>query len=223
MTNVVSDDLTSLSTVNTGWAESKEYSITFSTISRVVVGLFGAIAPFEDIIHSDENIESHYLGPISEEMYKTLSESIMNPHQLAFWNTDNTLKIRRIIVDFGSNTYLDNQRSALVGLGNTLTLIPKVVDQNGNLWSDITQLQVKNMSKLGFSASINNLDPENYKVPAINGQAITVKLGTTGRMTLRIKAVVPELSSVWLSVYPELYGYDESQLTNLAAWAATQN
>ena len=214
---------TGLGTLNTGWTADKLYSITFSTVNRMIGGLAGAIAPFDDVIHSDTNTESHYLGQITQDMYNAIAESITNPHQLAFWNTDNTLKIRKILVNFGTNTFLDNSRNSIVGIGNTITLIPEVVDENGTVWSDITQLQIKNMSKLDFPVSINGQDPSLYKSTSTNGSPITFQLPERGRVTIRIKAIIPELSSIWLSVYPELYGYDAAGLANLAAWAANPN
>ena len=214
---------TGLDTLNTGWTADKLYSISFSTVNRMIGGLYGAIAPFDDVIHSDTNTDVHYLGQISEDMYKNIADSIVNPHQIAFWNSDNTLKIRKAVVDFGPNTFIDNTRNSIVGIDNTITLIPKIVDQDGKVWSDITQLQIKNMSKLDFPVSINGQDPSSYKATSNNGQPITFQIPEKGRVTIRIKALLPELSSIWLSVYPELYGYDATGLANLAAWAAKPN
>lgn len=209
-------------TITTGWTAEKKYSINFSTVNRLITGLYGAIAPFEDVLNSDNNIETHYLGSISKEMYDNIAESIINPGQLVFWTADNTVKLRKAVVDFGPNTYLDNTRNAIVGVDNLVTLIPKIVDADGNTWGDVTEIQIKNMGKLDFPISINSGDPTTYKASVANGSTVTFQLGKRGRATLRIKAMVPEVDHVWISLYPELYGYDDEGLTKLAAWASNQ-
>jgi len=209
-------------TIKTGWTAEKKYSINFSTVNRLITGLFGAIAPFEDIIHSDTNLESHYLGEISKELYDSIAESIINPGQLVFWTTDNTIKLRKAIVDFGPNTYLDNTRNAIVGVGNLVTLTPRIVDADGNTWSDIAEIQIKNMGKLEFPISINGASSSDYKATVANGSTVTFQLGKRGRATLRIKAMVPEVDHIWISLYPELYGYDDEGLAKLAEWASNQ-
>jgi len=205
-----------------GWTADKNYSISFSTVNRLITGLYGAIAPFADIIHSDTNTENHYIGTLTEDMYNVISESILNPSHLSFWMPDNTLRIRKAVVDFGPNTYLDAQRKAIVGVNNVITLIPKIVDINGTVWPDVTEIQIKNLQKLDFPMSINGGDPSAYKASSTNGAPITFALDKIGRATIRIKATVPELSDVWISVYPELMGYDSEQMATFNAWLQTQ-
>jgi hypothetical protein len=209
-------------TIKTGWTAEKLYSINFSTVNRLISGLYGAIAPFEDVVHSDTNIETHYLGAISKELYDNIAESIINPGQLVFWTETNTIKLRKAVVDFGPNTYLDNARNAIVGVDNLVTLIPKIVDESGNSWGDITEIQIKNMNKLEFPISINGNDTSAYKATTANGSTVTFQLGNRGRATLRFKAMVPEVDHVWISLYPELYGYDADGLAKLADWASKQ-
>lgn len=205
-----------------GWTADKNYSISFSTVNRLITGLYGAIAPFADIIHSDTNTENHYIGTLTEDMYNVISESILNPSHLSFWMPDNTLRIRKAVVDFGPNTYLDAQRKAIVGVNNVITLIPKIVDINGTVWPDVTEIQIKNLQKLDFPMSINGGDPSAYKASSTNGAPITFALDKIGRATIRIKATVPELSDVWISVYPELIGYDSTQMATFNTWLQTQ-
>jgi len=205
-----------------GWTADKNYSISFSTINRLITGLYGAIAPFADIIHNDTNTENHYIGTLTEDMYNVISESILNPSHLSFWMPDNTLKIRKAVVDFGPNTYLDGKRKAIVGINNVITLIPKIVDINGTVWPDVTEIQIKNLQKLDFPMSINGGDPSAYKASSTNGAPITFALDKIGRATIRIKATVPELSDVWISVYPELMGYDSEQMATFNAWLQIQ-
>lgn len=205
-----------------GWSEDKLYSISYDMTTRMVTGLFGALVPFEDIIHSDTNLDNHYLGAISQEMYNSIGESISNPVSLAFWNNDNTLRVRKILVDVGRGTYLDGKREAFVGLNNTITLIPKCVDQNGNVWDDVTTVQIKNMGKLEFPMSINGQEASAYKGTVANGSPVSFELQKQGRATIRFKILVPELSNIWLSVYPELYAYTDEALAGLTAWAAAQ-
>ena len=219
MTTTLDEGIT---TISTGWTEDKQYSITYSTVNRLINGLFGAIAPFEDVAHADENIASHYLGTISKELYDNIAESIINPGQLVFWTEQNTVKLRKVLVDLGPNTYIDDKRNALVGVDNLITVIPKIVDQDGNVWSDITEIQIKNMNKLEFPISINEGNSSEYKTSVANGSTVTFKLENRGRATLRFKAIVPELSHIWISLYPELYGYDEDGLAKLASWVASQ-
>lgn len=209
-------------TVSAGWTAESKYSVSFHISTRVITGLFGALIPFEDVVHSNEDIESHYLGTITQDMYDAIAESISNPISLAFWLPDNTLKVRKIIVDFGPNTYLDSKRNAIVGIDNVITLIPKCQDQHGVTWTDITEVQIKNMQKLEFPMSINGQADSAYKGTSVADQPVTLKLGERGRATVRFKIVIPELSGLWLSVYPELYAYDADGLAKLAAWAATQ-
>jgi len=209
-------------TIQTGWTADKQYSINFSTINRLITGLYGAIAPFEDVVHSDSNMGSHYLGQISKEYYDNIAESIINPGQLVFWTAENKIKLRKAVVDFGPNTYIDNTRNAIVGIDNLITLIPRIVDEHGKNWSDVTEIQIKNMGKLDFPININGGDPATYKASAPNGSTVTFQLGKRGRATLRVKAMVPEVDHVWISLYPELYGYDDDQLAKLAAWHATK-
>lgn len=209
-------------TITTGWTAEKKYSINFSTVNRLITGLYGAIAPFEDILNSNDNVETHYLGTISKEMYDDIAESVINPGQLVFWTTDNTIKLRKAVVDFGPNTYLDNTRNAIVGVGNLITLTPRIVDADGNTWGDITEIQIKNMGKLEFPISINGGNSSEYKATVANGSSMTLQLGARGRATLRIKAMVPEVDHVWISLYPELYGYDDEGLAKLATWASNQ-
>jgi hypothetical protein len=110
----------------------------------------------------------------------------------------------------------------VVGVNNLITLVPKIVDQDGQIWPDITEIQIKNMNKLEFPISINNGNSSEYKTSVTNGASVTFKLENRGRATLRFKAMVPELSHIWISLYPELYGYDEDGLAKLASWAASQ-
>jgi len=202
----------------TGWTADKQYSITFSTTTRLITGLYGALAPFADIIHSDTNIDNHYLGTISEQLYNDIAQSILAPSQMAFWTTENKLKIRRAIVDFGTNTYLDTKKKSIVGVGNLITLIPQIVDENGAPCTDVTEISIKNMQKLDFPMSINGADTSVYKSKTTNGGSVTFQLNKIGYASIRFKALVPELSSVWLSVYPELYGYDADQMVAFNAW-----
>jgi len=210
-------------TLAAGWTETGLYSITYNLASGLIIGLYGAIAPFVDIVHSDTDTDTHYLGSITQDMYNAIAESISNPVSLAFWNsTNNTLKIRKIMVNFGPNTYLDGQRQCIVGLNNTITLIPQCVDQNGAVWNDITTIQIKNMSKLDFPISINGNPASTYKSTCANNASVTFALEDQGRVTVRFKVIIPELSNVWLSVYPELYAYDAAGTAALATWVASQ-
>jgi hypothetical protein len=208
--------------IATGWSADKNYSISFSTVNRLITGLYGAIAPFADIIHSNENTENHYIGTLTENMYKVISESILNPSHLSFWMPDNTLRVRKAVVDFGPNTYLDGKRKAIVGVNNVVTLVPKIVDINGTIWPDVKEVQIKNLQKLDFPMSINGASAADYKVTSTNGTPITFALDKLGRATIRIKAMVPELSDVWISVYPELMGYNDAQMADFNTWLASQ-
>ena len=208
--------------IASGWKEENLYSISYNMTSRVVCGLFGAITPFTDVVHTDTNLDSHYVGKMTQEMYDQIANSISNPISIAFWNTDNTLKIRKILVDFGPNTFMDGQRGAIVGLNNTVTLIPKCVDENGNVCTDVSTVDIKNMKKLEFAMSINGQDNSNYKATGTNGTPVTIHLADQGRATIRFKVILPELSDLWLSVYPELYAYKDADLAKLATWAASQ-
>ena len=205
-----------------GWAADNLYSIAYDMTTRMITGLFGALAPFQDIVHSNTNLDNHYLGAISEELYNSIGESISNPVSLAFWNEDNTLKVRKILVDAGTGTYLDGKREAFVGLNNTVTLIPKCIDQYGNVWNDVTVVQIKNMGKLEVPMSINGQAASAYKDTVANGESVTFALQQQGRATVRFKILVPELSTIWLSVYPELYAYTDEALAGLTEWAAAQ-
>jgi hypothetical protein len=109
-----------------------------------------------------------------------------------------------------------------VGVGNLVTLTPKIIDADGNTWGDITEIQIKNMGKLEFPISINGGNSSDYKATVANGSTVTFQLGNRGRATLRIKAMVPEVDHVWISLYPELYGYDDDGLAKLAEWASNQ-
>jgi hypothetical protein len=205
-----------------GWTADKNYSISFSTVNRLITGLYGAITPFDDIIHTDTNTDNHYIGTLTENMYNVISESILNPSHLSFWMPDNTLRVRKAVVDFGPNTYLDGKRKAIVGVNNVITLIPKIVDINGTVWPDVTEIQIKNLQKLDFPMSINGASASDYKVKSTNGTPITFALDKIGRATIRIKAIVPELSDVWISVYPELIGYNTDQMADFNTWLASQ-
>ena len=202
----------------TGWTADKQYSIAFSIASRLITGLYGAIAPFADVIHTDTDIDVHYIGQIDKIMYDNITQSILAPSQMAFWLPNNTLKIRKALVNFGANTYLDNKKKAIVGVDNTIILIPQIVDENGVQCADITEVEIKNLQKLDFSMSINGADPTVYKSKTTNGGSVTFQLNKIGYASIRFKALVPELSSVWLSVYPELYGYDADQMVAFNAW-----
>jgi hypothetical protein len=219
MTTTMDEGIT---TISTGWTETKLYSITYSTVNRLINGLFGAVAPFDDVVHADENVASHYLGTISKDMYDSIAQSIIDPGQLVFWTEQNTIKLRKVLVDFGPNTYIDDKRNAIVGVDNLITLVPKIVDQDGTVWTDITEIQIKNMNKLEFPISINSGNSADYKASVTNGATVTFKLENRGRATLRFKAIVPELSHIWISLYPELYGYDDEGLAKLADWASKQ-
>jgi len=212
----------SITNTTTDWTEDKTYTILYSTVNRLITGLFGTIAPIVELSHPDEYIVSHYLGTISKEMHDNIAESIVNPGQLVFWTEQNTIKLRKVLVDFGPNTYLDGKRGAIVGVDNLITLVPKIVDQDGTVWPDITEIQIKNMNKLEFPISINNGISSEYKTSVTNGASVTFKLENRGRATLRFKAIVPELSTIWISLYPELYGYDDEGLAKLATWVASQ-
>ena len=205
-----------------GWKEDNLYSVAYDRTTRMVTGLFGALVPFEDIEHSDTSLDTHYLGAISETLYNSIGESISNPVSLAFWNEDNTLKVRKILVDAGAGTYLDGKRESFVGLNNTVTLIPKCIDQNGDMWDDVTIIQIKNMGKLEVPMSINGQEASAYKATVANGESVTFQLQQQGRATVRFKILVPELSTIWLSVYPELYAYTDEALAGLTAWSASQ-
>jgi hypothetical protein len=209
-------------TLTASWSADNTYSIAFSIDSRLINGLFGAPVPFQDVVHSDTGVETHYLGNITQDMYKLIVESINNPHCLAFWMADQTLKIRRLTVNFGPGTYLDNARNAIVGLENTITLIPQCVDDKGTVWNDVQVIDIKNMEKKNFAVSINGQDPAQYKTTSVNNHPITFKMIDQGRATIRFKVVIPELTTLWLSVYPELYAYNEADLVKFSAWVARQ-
>jgi len=204
--------------ISTGWTEDKQYSITFSMTTRLITGLYGALASFADVKHSDTDLENHYLGTITQQQYNDISQSILAPSQMAFWTPENTLKMRKAIVNFGPNTYLDSKKKSIVGVDNLITLIPQIVDQNGVQCTDITEIGVKNLQKLDFPISIDGADPSVYKSTTTNGGAVTFQLNKIGYASIRFKALVPELSSVWLSVYPELYGYDDAQMAAFNTW-----
>jgi len=208
--------------LSTGWSADSLYSISYNMTSRVICGLYGAITPFTDVVHSDTNLDSHYLGTITQDMYDHIASSISNPISIAFWNSDNTVKVRKILVDFGPNTFMDGQRGAIVGLNNTVTLIPKCVDADGVVCNDITAVDIKNMHKLEFDMSINGQAASAYKATGSNGTPVTIQMNDQGRATMRFKVTLPELTNLWLSVYPELYAYKPSDLDKLATWAASQ-
>jgi hypothetical protein len=208
--------------LSTGWSETSLYSIAYNITSRVICGLYGAITPFTDVVHTDTNIDSHYVGTMSEQMYDEIAISINNPISIAFWNTDNTIKVRKIIVEFGANTYIDGQRNAIVGIDNTVTLIPKCVDENGAICTDITTVDIKNMKKLEFAMSIAGQPDSSYKATCGNGSPVVIQLTDQGRATIRFKVILPELTNLWLSIYPELYAYKPADLPKLATWAAAQ-
>ena len=42
--------------ISTGWTEDKQYSISFSITTRLITGIYGAIAPFADV----EIVEQHF-------------------------------------------------------------------------------------------------------------------------------------------------------------------
>jgi hypothetical protein len=204
--------------ISTGWTEDKQYSISFSITTRLITGIYGAIAPFADVIHSNEDIENHYLGKITQQFYNDIAQSILVPSQMAFWTEENTLRLRKAIVDFGPNTYLDSKKKSIVGVGNFITLIPKIVDHNGLPCDDITEIGIKNLQKLDFPMSINGAEPSVYKSTTTNGGIATFQLNKIGYASIRFKASVPELKSVWLSIYPELYGYDADQMVAFNTW-----
>jgi hypothetical protein len=208
--------------VTTGWDAEKLYSVAFSTETRLISGLYGATLPVEDVAHSDTGMTSHYIGAITKDMYDNIAESITTSSALAFWNHDNTLKVRKIIVDFAPDTFLDNKRHSIVGIGNVVKLIPKCVDQHGTVWNDVTQVQIKNMAKREFAVSINGADPAAYKQSVPSNSMVAFTLQDQGRVTIRFKVTIPELSSVWLSVYPELYAYNTADLAALTTWANSQ-
>jgi hypothetical protein len=205
-------------TLSTGWQADKKYSVSFSMSTRLITGLYGAIAPFADVVHTDTDLENHYLGPISKDLYDNITQSILAPSQMAFWLPDNTLKMRKALVNFGPNTYLDNKKKAIVGVDNLITLIPQIIDETGAQCEDITQIEIKNLQKLDFPMSIDGADPTVYKSKTTNGGSVTFQLNKIGYASIRFKALVPELSSVWLSLYPELYGYDADQMIAFNTW-----
>jgi hypothetical protein len=218
MTDTINTQVPPGATIATGWTADKQYSISFSMTTRLITGIYGALAPFADVMHSDTDIENHYLGTITKEMYDTLAHSILVPSQMAFWTTENKLKIRKAIIDFGLNTYLDSKKKSIVGVDNLITLIPSIVDETGAKCTDIISIGIKNMQKLDFPISINGADPSIYKSTTTNGGTVTLQLNKIGYASLRFKALVPELSSIWLSIYPELYGYDADQMVAFNAW-----
>jgi len=204
--------------VSTGWTADKQYSIAFSMTTRLITGIYGSVASFSDITHPDSDIEIHYLGQVTEQLYNDIAESILSPSQLAFWTADNTFKMRKAIVNFGPNTYLDSKKKSVVGVDNLITLIPQIVDQNGVQCTDITEIGIKNLQKLDFPISINGADTSIYKSTTTNGGSVTFQLDKIGYASIRFKALVPELSTVWLSIYPELYGYDADQMIAFNTW-----
>jgi hypothetical protein len=208
--------------VTTGWDAEKLYSVAYSTETRLINGLYGAVLPLEDVVHSDTGITSHYIGSITKDVYDNIAESITTSSALAFWNHDNTLKVRKIIVDFSKDTFLDDKRHSIVGLNNVVKLVAKCVDQHGAVWNDVPQVQIKNMAKREFAVSINGTDPATYKLSVPSNTEVAFTMQDQGRVTIRFKVVIPELSSVWLTVYPELYAYNTADLAAFTAWANSQ-
>jgi hypothetical protein len=90
------------------------------------------------------------------------------------------------------------------------------------VWNDVTQVQIKNMAKREFAVSINGADPAAYKQSVPSNSMVAFTLQDQGRVTIRFKVTIPELSSVWLSVYPELYAYNTADLAALTTWANSQ-
>jgi len=207
-------------TMTAGWSADNTYSIAFSIDTRLINGLYGAPVPFQDISHSNTGIKVHYIGSITHDRYKVIVESINNPHCLAFWMPDETVKIRRLTVNLANGTYLDNTRNAIVGLNNTITLIPQCVDDMGIVWGDVSNIDIKNMEKKNFALSINGQDAATYKSNVANNNAVTLHMLDQGRATIRFKVIIPELTTLWLSVYPELYAYKPHDLATFTAWTS---
>lgn len=213
MTNVVTPAIT------TGWAPEKIYSVGYVASTGLITGLYGSLIGFSEINHA--NTVDHKvaeLGMISEARYNMIGDCITSPHGLAFYVPDGSIKIRKIQIDLGDNTYIDNKKSAIIGLGNQIVLIASCVDENGKPWADVTEVDVKNMSKKDFAISFNGQDSKSYKLQAKNHQPITIKLEDEGRATLRFKVTVPELDDLWLAIYPEVLGLDQSGLDKLSTW-----
>jgi hypothetical protein len=206
--------------ITTGWTADKKYTVAYSPASGLITGLYGSISGFNDINHVNmPTTHTAEVGCVSQEIYNTIGEGIISPHALAFYK-NGEIKIRKIVIDLGPGTYIDGKLNAIVALNNTATIKVSCVDANSVLWNDIQTVDIKNLAKRDVPISFNGTPSSSYKAKFPNNSTVTVALQDEGRVAVQVKVVVPELTDLWLAIYPEFYGLDEDKLKELSTWAA---
>jgi hypothetical protein len=206
-------------TITSGWTADKQYTVAYVKSSGLITGLYGSITGFDQINHVNMNdVATASVGTITEDVYSTIGEGIISPHALAFYE-NGAIKVRKIQLDLGPGTFIDSKLNAIVAVGNKATVTASCIDSNGTMNNDITMVDVKNLNKRDVPISFNGNPTSNYKMRVQNGAPFTVELTDEGRVAVQIKVVVPELSDLWLAIYPEFYGLDDVELSKLADWA----
>lgn len=173
--------------------------------SNYVTSIMGLLFPLEEINYAKPHIKSHLLGRIDETTFDVLNISCSTTALMAFFDPENDeVYYRKMYVELGDKTFYDVERECLVSLDNVIRMKIICKDDNEDPADDVTTVSFKNMNLLDddetrTSVTING---ENIRKKEINnGDEVAVGLLSNGKFNFRFKAVIPQITGMWLSMY----------------------
>jgi hypothetical protein len=202
----------------TKYDSSKVYALYVNPTNRHITAMVGFAIGIESL--NDGNNFLHYnIDDLTELEYYTISQSISATDSVTFLGEDNrTILVRRLMVDLMDDTLFDGKTGMIFGLKETINLRVKCVDGNLNQAYDVQTIEIKNIKKDQVPMSLNGNQPEVHKIVVTNGSTVNCELMGEGVHTVKIKAKLPEVDYLWLTVYPQMIRPSEQELENIKNW-----
>jgi hypothetical protein len=198
--------------------ENKVYSVYVNPNNRHILGMVGFAVGVEEL--NDGNNFLHFtIEDLTEDEYYEISRSINSTEAMSFLGEDSrTITTRRIMVDLMDDTLLNTKTGMIFGLNNIIKLKVCVVDENSNVVDDIKEVEIKNIKKNQNPMSINDMDLNMHKMMVPNDSEVKCELLGDAVHTIKVKAKVPGVDYLWLTIYPQLMMHTEEELENIKKW-----
>lgn len=202
----------------TKYDANKVYALYVNPTNRHITAMVGFAVAIEEL--NDGNNFLHYnIDDLTEIEYYTISQSISTTDSVTFLGEDNrTISVRRLVVDLMDDTLFDGKTGMIFGLKETINLRVKCVDGNLNPAFDVQNIEIKNIKKDQVPMSLNGNQPEIHKIVIGNGSTVHCELMGEGVHTIKIKAKIPDIDYLWLTVYPQMIRPSEEELENIKNW-----
>lgn len=205
-----------------GYNPDKTYALYVNPANRHIAGMIGFLGPIESI-SDGRNFETHSFTDLTEQEYTDISRSINSHESFTFLDSDNrTIISRRIMVDLLDNTFYDTKIGMIYGVNNEVKLRIRCIDNTSSTADDVTAIEVKNIKKSENPVELNGNPADVVKITISNPGEVTAKLTGTGVHALRIKAKIPGVDYLWLTVYPQLIKLNDEQLAALDTFIASR-